>query len=166
MKIIIGDIIKSKEASKLLNFKDSIFQDNNKVDEFEIDRNIQFDGKIENLEGILKLTGSLKVNYKTICYRCLIEIEKSLKININESLFPAENKSEEVDVYFFESNFVNTDKIFEDNVILALPDKMLCLSKCKGICIKCGNNLNEKECRCNLEKEIDPRLRALKNIKL
>ena len=48
---------------------------------------------------------------------------------------------------------------------LALPDKPLCREDCKGLCPTCGVNLNETTCDC-AEDEGDPRLAALRNIKL
>jgi len=45
-------------------------------------------------------------------------------------------------------------------VILDLPSKHLCKDDCKGICFKCGKNLNEGECDCET-REVDPRLAKL-----
>ena len=42
--------------------------------------------------------------------------------------------------------------------------KDLCKEDCKGLCPKCGCDLNEKECSCTT-KEIDPRWAVLKNFK-
>ncbi|MBR2488852.1 MAG: DUF177 domain-containing protein, partial [Clostridia bacterium] len=44
-----------------------------------------------------------------------------------------------------------------------LPMKHLCSEKCKGICSKCGKNLNDGKCECP-EKEIDPRLQILADL--
>ena len=41
----------------------------------------------------------------------------------------------------------------------ALPSKFLCDDDCKGLCPKCGANLNEGPCEC--KKDIDPRFEAL-----
>ena len=46
---------------------------------------------------------------------------------------------------------------------LSFPSKMLCDEDCKGLCQKCGKNLNEGECSCDMT-EIDPRMLPLKKL--
>jgi uncharacterized protein len=64
---------------------------------------------------------------------------------------------------------IETDKIdisqdVRDFCIIALPMKKLCSEDCKGLCFKCGTNLNEKECSCTKE-EIDIRWQPLLDLK-
>ena len=46
-------------------------------------------------------------------------------------------------------------------IILELPIKFLCNEECKGLCSKCGANLNEGDCGCNRTGG-DPRWGTLK----
>ena len=46
--------------------------------------------------------------------------------------------------------------------VLNMDSKLLCKDDCKGLCCRCGKNLNEEACTC--QKEIDPRLAALKQL--
>lgn len=46
-------------------------------------------------------------------------------------------------------------------LFLGLPTRDLCREDCRGLCPKCGKNLNEGDCDCD-RKEIDPRLAVLK----
>ena len=48
------------------------------------------------------------------------------------------------------------DDDVRDYVLLGIPMKKLCKDDCKGLCIKCGKNLNEGDCGCN-DEEIDAR---------
>ena len=52
-----------------------------------------------------------------------------------------------------------------EQVLLALPMHAACGEDCKGLCGTCGQNLNEGQCGC-ATSQVDPRLAALKNIKL
>jgi uncharacterized protein len=54
------------------------------------------------------------------------------------------------------------DEIVTEDVFLNLPAKFLCSDDCKGMCFKCGKDLNSGSCSC--EKDIDPRLEALKQL--
>jgi uncharacterized protein len=51
-----------------------------------------------------------------------------------------------------------------DTVILGLPSKILCREDCRGICPRCGANLNETNCDC-IKEAVDPRWEALQNLK-
>ena len=48
--------------------------------------------------------------------------------------------------------------------VLAVPMKNLCSEDCKGLCPKCGKNLNEGLCNCN-EENIDPRWETIQKLK-
>lgn len=54
-------------------------------------------------------------------------------------------------------------QLLREDVLLDLPGKFLCREDCKGLCPKCGKNLNEGECGCE-KREIDPRLAALQEL--
>lgn len=57
-----------------------------------------------------------------------------------------------------------TDDI-RDALLLAIPIKVLCSEACKGICPRCGRNLNVETCHCRQER-IDPRWEALRRLGL
>ena len=54
------------------------------------------------------------------------------------------------------------DEIVRTVFVLNLDSKLLCKPDCKGLCSRCGKNLNDGPCGC--QKEIDPRLAALKQL--
>lgn len=56
---------------------------------------------------------------------------------------------------------IDISKAISDAFLLNRPMKLLCKSDCKGLCVHCGINLNDKTCDCSVE-EIDPRLQKLK----
>ena len=58
---------------------------------------------------------------------------------------------------------LDTDALLRDDILLELPSKFLCKDSCKGLCPKCGKNLNMGRCGCP-EKEPDPRLAALSKL--
>ena len=58
---------------------------------------------------------------------------------------------------------LNLDELVHADVVLEFPSKFLCKDDCKGICQKCGINLNHEQCCCT-DKPIDPRLAVLKDL--
>ena len=51
------------------------------------------------------------------------------------------------------------DDILTTAFVLNMDQKLLCREDCKGLCFRCGKNLNEGPCGC--KKELDPRLAVL-----
>jgi len=69
------------------------------------------------------------------------------------------------DTYAYEGDEIDVEPLMRERLVLAIPYAPLCKPDCKGLCSKCGANLNESECGCD-RKVIDPRLAALKDIKV
>jgi uncharacterized protein len=72
---------------------------------------------------------------------------------------------EDADEELFDGKVIDLEPIVREQVLLSLPMSTVCREDCKGLCPQCGQNLNEKACGCEA-KFVDPRLAALKNIKL
>jgi uncharacterized protein len=71
------------------------------------------------------------------CSRCLEEFESDFKkvIALN---YPVD-KSDPV---------INLEPDIREEIIIDYPLKPLCKPDCKGLCPKCGRNLNEGNCSC------------------
>ena len=54
--------------------------------------------------------------------------------------------------------------MLREQILLAVPLRVLCIEECKGLCPHCGKNLNEGQCSCAEPLE-DPRWAALKDIR-
>ena len=50
-----------------------------------------------------------------------------------------------------------------EELLMNMPMKILCREDCKGICNRCGANLNEGTCHCEEEPK-DPRMAAILDI--
>jgi len=71
---------------------------------------------------------------------------------------------EDLDVFGFDGEKVDLEPLFREQFVLAVPYAPLCSENCKGLCPQCGINRNLETCQC--EPPIDPRLAALKGLKL
>ena len=74
-----------------------------------------------------------------------------------------EVKSEELDLDFYSGEELDLLDLIKEQIELNLPMKPLCDDACKGICPKCGTDLNVKSCTCSV-KDIDPRFESLKKL--
>ena len=114
------------------------------------------------------LTAQIKTFAALECDRCLSDFKYELDETVNIVCTTDSNlvNNDEDDIYFISdtTHEINITASIRDAIILNIPPKKLCIEKCKGLCPRCGINLNEKTCNCKSEK-IDPRWEALKKIK-
>ncbi|MEN6313655.1 MAG: DUF177 domain-containing protein [Clostridiaceae bacterium] len=158
MKVNISDILRVNGASIELDFVEAP-PVNEPAEGYLLDGELSFSGRLTNVNGIIQLKGVLKAVYKSECYRCLKTVKKALELEIDES-FTGNADTEESGMYCFEGKVLDIGKAFNDNIILNLPMKILCSDDCKGLCMKCGTNLNEVQCGCSKD-DIEPRLEDL-----
>ena len=59
----------------------------------------------------------------------------------------------------FDGDQADLDDILTTAVVLNMDSKLLCSEDCKGLCPKCGADLNLGPCGC--KPEMDPRLAVL-----
>lgn len=141
--------------------------------ELEMVKPIRISVMVTNNGPILELKGYINTEIKARCNRCLEDVIIPINTVIEEELVYfadlrylgnlSENEIEEKYIVFDNDIFDLTD-IVRENIILSLPYKILCDERCRGLCFRCGQNLNIKECDCNTE-EIDPRLAILAKLK-
>jgi uncharacterized protein len=72
---------------------------------------------------------------------------------------------ERADEELFDGKTIDLDPLVREQVLLAVPMHAVCTEDCRGLCGTCGQDLNEGQCDC-ARGQVDPRLAALKNIKL
>ena len=101
------------------------------------------------------------------CDRCLEEVEVPIHLDFTiETDMKAgdEKRVEDLDeTGFISGNELDTEKLVSEELLLAWPVKVLCKEDCKGICRKCGRNLNLGDCGCDMH-EPDPRMAAIADI--
>jgi len=116
------------------------------------------------------LDAETEITANLICDRCADEFHSVIKSNFrNVYLFRVnikDDEGEKEDVVFIhpDTDKIDLDKDIRDYAVLAVPMKNLCSEDCKGLCPKCGKNINEGPCNCN-EEEIDPRWEPIQKLK-
>jgi uncharacterized protein len=76
----------------------------------------------------------------------------------------AEVAEDDLDVFAFDGERIDLEPLFREQFVLAVPYAPLCTEACKGLCPQCGIDRNTASCTC--EPPIDPRLAALKGLKI
>ena len=72
---------------------------------------------------------------------------------------------EELGIVYYEDHYIDLKQAVIDTIMTELPAKLLCDDDCQGLCYKCGQNLNNEACKCNLRQDNDNPFKELLNNK-
>lgn len=144
----------------------------NKIDVLELDEpfygNYKSDVILQKLHDQLIVSVSSEFKVKFECDRCGTEFKSSLRSDykmiylMNEA--PEETDSINVSYLSRDADKINIKSDVREFALLSIPMKKLCKEECKGLCFKCGKDLNKEQCACKTD-EIDPRWKPLMNLK-
>jgi uncharacterized protein len=76
-----------------------------------------------------------------------------------------ELSADEMDVIFYGGDSIDLSEEIAQQIIMSLPYKPLCQAACKGLCSRCGINLNHHSCQCDNQDQGSP-FAILKTLRL
>ena len=115
----------------------------------------------------ITLTGRVRLTVRFLCDRCLepvlypfdFSFEKEADMRQSE-----DERREALDEQAYIQGFqLDTEQLAVEELLMHMPMKILCREDCKGICNRCGANLNQGSCHCQEEPK-DPRMAAILDI--
>ena len=119
-------------------------------------------GEAVNKAGLVDIYFDVTFTYCGPCDRCYKEVSRVLNYQFSHRLVVS-LEGDDNDDYIETPDFtLDVDELIRSDIILNLPVKYLCNEDCRGICPKCGKDLNEGPCDC--QPEADPRLAVLKQL--
>lgn len=125
---------------------------------------VQVEAEIGGFAGAVKLSARLEYTVSMPCDRCGKLTEKHWKREFPHLLVRELSQEQDDDEYIVvPEERLDLDELLREDILLDLPSKFLCSEDCKGLCPRCGKDLNEGPCGCE-PKEVDPRLAVLKNL--
>lgn len=137
-----------------------------RADDVEIDSVYPFKSGIKvnaaavNRPSFVELCITADFDYTRPCDRCLTEVTTPMHFRFEHRLAVSLNGEENGDYIETPDYKLDIRELALTDIILQLPSKYLCRDDCKGLCPKCGQNLNEKDCGCTV-RNIDPRMEKL-----
>ncbi|NLB81096.1 MAG: DUF177 domain-containing protein [Clostridiaceae bacterium] len=111
-------------------------------------------GILKNFSGMAHLEADVGVVINTQCARCLEPVKSEIEFTIIEKVEDDEN---------LDGSLLDVGNIVLQNIHLNLPIRFVCDPNCKGLCPKCGANLNNGLCKCDNEI-VDERFSVLKKL--
>ena len=128
--------------------------------------------KISKVENEVMVKGEVVADVKLQCSRCLTDFSHKLDIPVEVVYHPLDElkgeerheiMGEELDMDFYSGEEMDLIELMKEQIILNIPMKPLCSDICRGICLKCGKNLNSGDCSCT-ENETDSRFVIFRNL--
>lgn len=113
-----------------------------------------------------KVEGNVKLTFATQCDRCLADVSTRLDLVFDRVVMSPEIATEDDEdgvPDYMEGYQFNVETFVYSEILINWPAKILCKEDCKGVCPKCGQDLNVGDCGCDTFVP-DPRMAVLKDI--
>ncbi|MBN1494833.1 DUF177 domain-containing protein [Candidatus Peregrinibacteria bacterium] len=128
---------------------------------FSIDENIIFKPPLKADVTFMKIDNAIHVNLENImlnlqliCSKCLSKFIYKMKIPQAERVYYFEKQRgiemDDIDTFYVDMKrlVIDLKEFLRQEIILHFPQVQVCLKSCKGLCSKCGSNLNKGRCKC------------------
>ena len=168
MEINIGSVrsVKGSQADYHLEVDSFDFMDS----QWQLAKPLVADVHLTHQGQFIGFTAHVQTAVVSNCDRCLVQVTIPVELDITEQLLYANDVSlfshlaigevEEKYYLYYNDTLDIADMVRE----YILAQKVVCQDDCRGLCPACGQNLNQKQCQCDLT-EIDPRLAILAKLK-
>jgi uncharacterized protein len=134
--------------------------------------------RIGEARGALKVVDDIRLRagyegeFEIPCARCLDPVKHSLKGEFDLLFRPLGTDADaseraistpETEIGYYQDGGLVLEDVVREQVFLSLPARSLCGEDCKGLCPRCGKNLNSETCACDTAP-VDPRWSALSGL--
>ena len=133
---------------------------------------VRLDGEARPHGGSVSVFGRFRATSQVACSRCLEavpwSVEESYSVEYRRTPDAVEEdevglEEDDLDEVFLEEEAIDLVDLAAEQILLALPMRILCDENCAGLCPTCGANRNA-DGACDCPPENDPRWRALEGL--
>ena len=116
----------------------------------------------------IRLRAAYHGDFELLCARCVEPVPTPLSGSFDLIFRPQAADADpgersitpdETEIGYYEESGLSLEDVVREQVLLSLPSRTLCKEDCKGLCPRCGQNLNLETCKCDTVS--DPRWNAL-----
>jgi len=142
---------------------------------------VEHRGPQELVEDI-RIRAAFQGEFEVLCARCVDPVAVPLSGEFDLLFRPERADAEageraitedETEIGYYESRGLELEDVVREQVLLTLPGRTFCKPDCKGLCSRCGHNLNAGTCECagsagsdDPKGHSDPRWSALQGLGL
>jgi uncharacterized protein len=144
-------------------------------DDCVLEEAVSVKGELKLLKKEVYFKGKTKSELRLACSRCLISFQFPVETEVFARYIPKPSANEfeierqvlekDINTEYYSNSKINLTESVRDAILLAVPMNQLCIKGCRGLCSQCGLNLNESECKCGDDADIDPRFEKLKQLR-
>jgi uncharacterized protein len=129
---------------------------------------VEHRGPRDHVEDI-RIRARLEGQFELLCARCLEPVEQAVDASFDLIFRPVGADAsggehaiteDETEIGYYEQSGLPLEDAVREQVLLALPGRVLCQQDCKGLCPHCGADRNQTPCSCD-ERPTDSRWNAL-----
>ena len=116
---------------------------------------LEVQGQATNLgEDGVRVDVRVEATLRRECARCLRDVQLPVEAEAEETFH------ENGEAPLITEETIDLEPVIREAVVLAEPMRVLCAPDCRGLCPRCGKDLNEGPCGCT-DDDQDPRLAPL-----
>jgi len=106
----------------------------------------------------IRLRAHYAAGFEVLCARCLEPVKVPLEGDFDLIFRPSAAETEsgehaitpdETEIGYYQDSGLLLEDVVREQVLLSLPSRTLCTADCKGLCPRCGQNLNQAKCSCD-----------------
>lgn len=123
----------------------------------------------------VQISGTVAVDLRPTCARCLERFDRQQEVELQVNMAPESDaradgdgdvalSAEDINFSFYKGDEIDPEAILRELLALEIPIRYVCSDSCKGLCSRCGQNLNVATCTCTPIKG-DSRFAVLKQLK-
>ncbi|MDD5678052.1 MAG: DUF177 domain-containing protein [Kiritimatiellae bacterium] len=118
----------------------------NQDSQFQVVGNVRYALTAQRFDTDLLVRGILEVDVRSRCARCGERCAQTIRDEDFVRSYPLSTANE----------LINLTADIREAILLALPMNYVCSSACRGLCVKCGANLNKTSCKCGRIRQETP----------
>lgn len=126
---------------------------------YPVTQPVEVTGRVRNTADVLELELTARTTLDAVCDRCGKAFPQEKEITYQCLLAEELQNEDNDDIVLLEDGQADVGDLARTAFILGMDSKTLCSEDCKGLCPRCGADLNLGPCSC--QKEVDPRLAVL-----
>jgi uncharacterized protein len=130
-------------------FLDTNFELEHQAEDYGLTNNgeIHFSGEISHTGTGVRVTGELRFTEFNTCSMCLEQLQIKHKEQIQEYFFfepdPDNDEQDNEEQLLVDNETINLLPIITDTIVLSIDLFRKCKPDCQGLCVECGENLND-----------------------
>jgi uncharacterized protein len=180
VRICIDDI---KDQSLTIEFEEKpedlpMLGDITKTGETYFPAAFKFNLRAIRIREIVEVEGRFDTEVRLTCSRCLKQFETTLGADFaitysrdrpesatQDGGDGIELSAEQAGLNIYSGREIDLGEALQEQVVMSMPVKPICAEACRGLCSKCGADLNAGDCNCPREA-FNLKFAALRNLKL